>query len=132
MKPAGSVFSEMFKLLNVFLSIESRAETSLLSIYSISGLLKESQVDIVSSKETDISFDLLGEVSMLPERVTVGAAASSGCGKDGAFGKTSALDLIFDKTGSLFPEIAELLVDAGKFFFVLTILVAHGTFSENN
>lgn len=34
-------------------------------MYSTSGLLKESQVDIVSSMETDTPSDLLGENSML-------------------------------------------------------------------
>lgn len=118
----------MFRLLNVFLSMESRAETSLLSIYSISGLLKESQEDIVSSKETEIPSDLLGEVSMLVERVTVAGAAPSLCEREGALGKTSALDLTFDKAGNLFPEIAELVVHAGKFFFVLATFVAHATY----
>ena len=45
--------------------MESIAVTSWLSIYSTSGLLKESQVDIVSSIETDTPSDLQGENSML-------------------------------------------------------------------
>ena len=53
MKPAASMCSEMYSLLLVFLSIESTAAISLLSKYSTSGLFKESQVDIVSSIETE-------------------------------------------------------------------------------
>jgi len=62
MKP-DSVESEMLRLLNVFLSIESTAATSLLSTYSTSGLLNESQEDIDSSIETDIASDVVGETS---------------------------------------------------------------------
>lgn len=127
MKPAGSVFSEMFKLLNVFLSIESRAETSVLSMYSISGLLKESQVDNVSSKETDISSNLLIVSLMLETTETRTGPASSLCGKEGGWAKTG-LESTFDKVGILFPATDDLLVHVGVFFFVLGPLIAQCTY----
>jgi hypothetical protein len=55
----------MLSLLDVFLSIDSIAAMSLLSIYSTSGLFIESQVDIVSSIETDNPSDLDGDMSIL-------------------------------------------------------------------
>lgn len=77
-KPAGSVVSEMLRLLKVFLSIESTVEISVLSIYSMSGLLKEWQEDIDSSIETDIPSDLLGETSILIETGTMTVATVGG------------------------------------------------------
>lgn len=75
--PAVSAFSEIWRLLNVFLSIESTAGTSLLSMYSTCGLLKESQVDIDSSIETETPSDSLGEKSMLHGAERVGRVGAT-------------------------------------------------------
>lgn len=128
-QPSGSVVSEMFKLLIIFFWIESTSETSLLSRYSTSsGLLIESHEDVVSSIETNLPSDLLGETSM-PLRTgtanvaTVGAA-SFFCDKELAFGITTELELTDFNWEDLFPEIVdfETLVLAGASFLVLATL----------
>lgn len=125
-KKKPSVESEMLRLLNVFLSIESTAATSMLSTYSMSGLLKESQEDIDSSIETDIASDLLGETSTTGAgtvTVATGGGASSLTGKELAFGKIAApVGLTFANVGLLFPEHA-----GTTSFLVLANLAAHGT-----
>lgn len=112
----------MLRLQKVFLSIESTAGISVLSTYSISGLLKESQDDIVSSIETDIPSDLPGDKdkSMLLETGTLKFATNGTTSflslNDEvvlvvvivALGKTTEADLTFEKVGFLLPEIAEL------------------------
>lgn len=116
--------------------MESTAEISLLSTYSISGLLKESQEDIVSSIETDIPSDLPGDTSMLLETgtatvatvgtITGGAATSfllSGNEVVIALGKTTAEDLTLDKVDTLFPKIDDVDVHDGVSFFVFATLV---------
>lgn len=55
----------MYRLSFAFVSIDSITNTSSFSKYSNFGLSKESQVDIVSSKETEAQSDLHGEISML-------------------------------------------------------------------
>lgn len=151
MKPVVlSVLSEMLRMFSVFLPIESTAETSLLSIYSISGLLNESEseVDIVSSIETDNPSDLLGETFMMLERATSDfCGAEATLGKSMAFGFESKLlgtgtvkaesvggasslcvnELALGKTtafGLVFKEVGSL--------FVLAILVAPCTLQDKN
>lgn len=58
--PGFFSWSEMNRLLNAFLSKESIPETLPLSMYSTSGLLKDSQLDTVSSIDTEWSSDLAG------------------------------------------------------------------------
>jgi len=127
MKP-DSVESEMLRLLNVFLSIESTAATSLLSTYSTSGLLNESQEDIDSSIETDIASDVVGETSSTGGgTVTLTTSGGGGAwfltGRELALGKTTALvGLPFANVGLLLPE------EGGTTsFFVFASLAAHGT-----
>jgi hypothetical protein len=132
----------MLRLQKVFLSIESTAGTSLLSTYSISGLLKESQDDIVSSIETDIPSDLPGDdKSILLETGTLKVLPTNGTTTSFltpflseneelvvlvvmALGKTTVADLTFDKVGFLLPEIAELeeLHCEGSFFVFATLV----------
>jgi hypothetical protein len=132
----------MLRLQKVFLSIESTAGTSLLSTYSISGLLKESQDDIVSSIETDIPSDLPGDdKSILLETGTLKVLPTNGTTTSFltpflseneelvvlvvmALGKTTVADLTFDKVGFLLPEIAELeeLHSEGSFFVFATLV----------
>lgn len=140
MQPVVSAWSEMWRWLNVLRSIESIAWPSLLSIYSTSGLLKESQVDIVSSIETESPSDLLGESSMLqgtgmatePSSLLWTAVnfgkTSSLVWIEVTFGRTTAVDLTLKDADRLLPEIPLLLVLAGDPFFTLAILLAHGTF----
>ena len=136
------------RLQKVFLSIESTAGTSLLSTYSISGLLKESHDDIVSSIETDIPSDLPGDdKSILLETGTlkVVGATNGGGGTTSflpendevvlvvvmALGKTTVADLTFDKVGFLVTEITELeeeLHGEGSFFVFATLV----TYKINN
>lgn len=135
----------MLRLQKVFLSIESTAGTSLLSTYSISGLLKESHDDIVSSIETDIPSDLPGDdKSILLETGTlkVVGATNGGGGTTSflpendevvvmALGKTTVADLTFDKVGFLLTEITELeeeLHGEGSFFVFATLV----TYKINN
>lgn len=54
----------MQRLLVVFFSIDLTSEISSLSIYSNSGLFKDSHVDMFSSKETEPLTDLLGDPSL--------------------------------------------------------------------
>lgn len=61
-KPFPCAQSEMLTELHVLLSIDLTAEESSLSIYTNSGLFRESQVDIVSSKETEPLTDVLREI----------------------------------------------------------------------
>lgn len=61
-KPFPCAQSEMLTELHVLLSIDLTAEESSLSMYTNSGLFRESQVDIVSSKETEPLTDVLGEI----------------------------------------------------------------------
>jgi hypothetical protein len=135
----------MLRLQKVFLSIESTAGTSLLSTYSISGLLKESQDDIVSSIETDIPSDLPGDdKSILLETGTLKVVVPTNGTTTSfltplpflseneelvvlvvmALGKTTVADLTFDKVGFLLPEIAELeeLHSEGSFFVFATLV----------
>lgn len=67
----------MLRLLHVLLSIDFIADASSLSIYSNSGLSTESQVDIVSSKETEPSIDVLGEIAMNLGSITAPLRAGS-------------------------------------------------------
>lgn len=112
--------------------MESTAETSVLSTYSISGLLKESQEDIVSSMETDIPSDLPGDnTSKLLETGTAAATAAATNGTSSflvvtALGKTTAVGL------TTLPEIAELALvqllagaAGGGSFFVFATLVPY-------
>ncbi|KAF5208450.1 hypothetical protein FRX31_001963 [Thalictrum thalictroides] len=104
----------MWKLLFAFLSIEATAEASALSMYSISGLLSESQVDIVSSKETEHAPDWLREISMLqdPRRgVTVGASLVH-IGRLLSFLETGVPDFIAEDAGTEFCRNDVLLVQA--------------------
>lgn len=139
-KPCDCVVSEMLRLVKVFLWIESTAEISVLSRYSTSGLLIESQEDTVSSIETDIPSDLLGETSMVLGTSTVIVVTTVGAATAEAsflsvkqvtlLGKITSVDLTFCEEGNLFP-IAEEVVHAGKgaSFLVLATLVEHdGTF----
>lgn len=122
----------MKRLLNVFLLIESIAGTSLLSMYSTSGLLKESQVDMVSSKETESPSDLLGETSMLhgAGMAAVLGTVSSLLGKDVTLLQgTSALDLTLEDAAKFLPENPIIPVLAGGPFFAMEILVADDTFN---
>ena len=122
----------MKRLLNVFLLIESTAGTSLLSMYSTSGLLKESQVDMVSSKETESPSDLLGETSMLhgAGMAAVLGTVSSLLGKDVTLLQgTSALDLTLEDATKFLPENPIIPVLAGGPFFAMEILVADDTFN---
>jgi hypothetical protein len=132
----------MLRLQKVFLSIESTAGTSLLSTYSISGLLKESQDDIVSSIETDIPSDLPGDdksilletgtLKVLPTNGTTTSFLTPFLSENAelvvlvvmALGKTTVADLTFDKVGFLLPEIAELeeLHCEGSFFVFATLV----------
>jgi hypothetical protein len=132
----------MLRLQKVFLSIESTAGTSLLSTYSISGLLKESQDDIVSSIETDIPSDLPGDdksilletgtLKVLPTNGTTTSFLTPFLSENAelvvlvvmALGKTTVADLTFDKVGFLLPEIAELeeLHSEGSFFVFATLV----------
>jgi len=129
MKP-DSEESDMLRLLNVFLSIESTAATSLLSTYSMSGLLNESQEDIDSSIETDIASDLLGETSSTGGGTATETTSGGGGGgasflraRELALGKTIALvGLTFASVGLLLPEQGRTTS-----FFVFASLAAHGT-----
>ena len=112
--------------------MESIAVTSWLSIYSTSGLLKESQVDIVSSIETDTPSDLLGENSMLHggggilKILGEGNTTSFPLGKDATnLGSKIELGLTLVE-GKTCPEKPTLL--AGCVFLDLGILFEHGTF----
>lgn len=114
----------MYRLLKVFLLIESIAGISLLSIYSTSGLLKESQVDIDSFKETDRPSDLLGETSML-----YGVEIAATAGKIPSFRGTEVtlqasivLDFTFEGAG----KEPVLVFEAGGPFLTLAILFEHG------
>lgn len=51
----------MQSMLHAFRAMDSTAAISLLSMYSTSGLFKESQVDMDSSMETDNESDIAGE-----------------------------------------------------------------------
>ncbi len=129
-KPAaGSALSEMWRLLKVFLSIESITGSSLLSRYSTSGLLKESQVDIVSSIETEASsFDLEGERLMLQRAgkiVLIGAALI--LGKTVIFGRRSELGFTFNDEGRAFPTEPVFKTVVGCAFFIFAILFELGT-----
>jgi hypothetical protein len=123
----------MKRLLNVFLLIESTAGTSLLSIYSTSGLLKESHVDMVSSKETESPSDLLGETSMLHGAgmaAVLGTVSSLLLGKDVTLLQgTSALDLTLEDAAKFLPENPIIPVLAGGPFFAMETLVADDTFN---
>lgn len=63
-KPAFSAVSEILRPLLVFGSIDVTGEESSLSIYFNSGLLRDSHVDMLSSKETGPPSEILGEASM--------------------------------------------------------------------
>lgn len=121
----------------MFLSIESSGGTSLLSKYSTSGLLKESQTDVDSSIETEFASDLLGETSMLQETGTAAAMAgalvftfSSLLGKDVTLQGTGTTVLVFpfEGAGKKFPEMLVLALLAAGAFLALASLVEHGTF----
>lgn len=107
--------------------MEPIAETSWLSIYSTSGLLKESQVDIVSSKETDDSpSDLLGENSILHCTGGGGNATSFPVGKDGTtLGSKTELRLSFEG-GRTCRERPTFVTDC--VFLAFWILFELGTF----
>lgn len=64
-EPSFCVYSDMNRMLFAFLSIDLTVDTSSFSTYSNSGLFKELQVDIVSSKEIEPESDLHGEIFML-------------------------------------------------------------------
>jgi hypothetical protein len=112
----------MYRLLKVFLLIESIAIISLLSIYSTSGLLKESQVDIDSSKEIERSSDLLGETSLLhgTETAATGGTLSSLVEIEITLQTPTALDFAFKNAGKV------LLLEAGGPFFTLANLFENG------
>lgn len=118
----------MQSLLDVFLSMESTAVISLLSMYSTSGLFKESQVDIDSSIEIERLTDWSGETFIVH-----GAGAT----------------LILESTALLFEKAVFLLetttlgftleqgrvgteklafVEAEDPFLTLTIFAVHGTY----
>jgi hypothetical protein len=120
----------MYRLLKVFLLIESIAVISLLSIYSISGLLKESQVDIDSSKEIEKSSDLLGETSMQQGTETAAAIEtfSSLLGLEITLQAPPVLDFAFKDAGEVFPEKPALLLETGGPFFTLAILFENGAY----
>lgn len=119
-------------MLNVFLSIESGAGTSLLSMYSTSGLLKDSQVEIVSSTERECSSDLLGETAMLHcagRAVTVETGirnVSSALRAGGFLLGTTTLDFTLEDRGKPLLEIAEVLFEVEDNFLALAILVTYG------
>lgn len=119
--------------------MESSGGTSLLSKYSTSGLLKESQTDIDSSIETEFASDLLGETSMLQETETETAAAMLGAlvltfssllGKDVTLQGTGTVVLVFpfEDAGKKFPEMLVLALLAAGAFLALASLVEQGTF----
>lgn len=100
-------------------------------MYSTSGLLKESQVDIVSSIETETPSDLLGENSMLHsgggivEILGGGTTTSFPLGKDvTTLGGKTELGLTFVE-GRTCPEKPTLLT--GCVFLAFKILFEHGT-----
>lgn len=99
-------------------------------MYSTSGLLKESQLDIVSSIETEFPSDLLGETSMLhgPGKAKELGTASSLLGAGATFGRTTALGLTLKDAGRLLAETPLLPLQAGGPFFTLAILFVQGTF----
>ena len=101
----------MQRLLLVFLSTESTAGTSLLSTYSTSGLLKESQVDIVSSMETEAPSDLVGETAILLE---------------------IAMASVLEKVVTLLGTTTLVVLTSSNVgvFLVLTALVAQGTWKQ--
>jgi hypothetical protein len=101
-------------------------------MYSTSGLLKESQVDMVSSKETESPSDLLGETSMLhgAGMAAVVGTVSSLLGKDVILLQgISPVDLTFEDAAKLLIENPMLPVQAGGPFFAMEILVADDTFN---
>lgn len=117
--------------------MESSGGTSLLSKYSTSGLLKESQTDIDSSIETEFASDLLGETSMLQETETAAAMLgalvltfSSLLGKDVTLQGTGTVVLVFpfEDAGKKFPEMLVLALLAAGAFLALASLVEQGTF----
>lgn len=118
----------MQRLLNVFLSMESTGGTSLLSTYSTSGLLNESQVDIVSSNEAETPSDLVGDMSILEgagTAVKLGTVSLLLKREVILLGTATSLDWMFKEAGKLSVESLALLVQS---FFTLAILVTHGTF----
>lgn len=130
----------MHRLILVFLSTESTAGTSLLSMYSTSGLLKESHVDIVSSKETETPSDLVGETSILLETVvaaflenavTLLGATTLGVLFVLTWSRAGTLFVLTSsnaKAGVLFAGKFVLRVLAGEPFLALTIFDAQGTY----
>lgn len=102
-------------------------------MYSTSGLLKESQVDIVSSREIEIPSDLLGETSMLhgTGSTAIPGTASSLLGTEVTLHVATAFGFAFKDGGKLFPEISVLMVQAGP-FFTLAILFELVAFTYKN
>lgn len=103
-------------------------------MYSTSGLLKESQVDIVSSMETEFPSDRSGDTSR-PDGTGKAAEATVErvplfFGRDVSLQGKTADGFAFKEEDDVFPvtpTVRELLVDP---FFALEILVAHGTFKK--
>lgn len=122
----GSAMQSMFE---AFLSMESTAAISPLSTYSTSGLFKESQVDIDSSIETENESDLSGDTSMLHEMraATVLGIATSLFGKNVDLPTATVLCFTEVVAGRRAPEKLGF-VEAEDPFFMLTILVVHGTY----
>lgn len=141
-KPFPCAQSEMLRELHVLLSIDLTAEESSLSMYTNSGLFRESQVDIVSSKETEPLTDVLGEIflhlgtiiALLEagrlEILLLGAGIALMIGWSLLVENASlAITPIFTlkEAGKVFPE-SPLSWEWAEDSFFLAILAEHGTF----
>lgn len=124
----GSAMQSMF---DAFLSMDSTAARSLLSTYSTSGLFKESQVDMDSSIETEKESDLSGDILKLlheTEAATALGMATSLLVEDEDLPAGTA----FCFTGGRKTPVKLALVETEGPFFMLTILVVHGTYICSN
>lgn len=122
------MFSEMQSKFDAFLSIESSA-SSVLSMYSTSGLFKESQVDIDSSIEREHESDLSGDTFMLYETgAAIGLDSTTSLfGKDVALPIATMLCFTEEVGGRVAPE-KFAFVEVEDPFLMLTIFVEHGTY----
>lgn len=129
-KPEISIGSAMQSMFDAFLSMDSTAARSLLSTYSTSGLFKESQVDIDSSIDTEKESDLSGDIFKLLHETAATALgmATSLLVEDEDLPTGTA----FCFTGGRNTPVKLAFVETEGPFFMLTILVVHGTYICQN
>lgn len=112
--------------------MEETAKSST-SIYSTSGLLKESDVDMVSSMETEIPSDRLGETSELQGagRAITAERVPSLLRRDFSLRGKTRVGFTFKEEDDVFPVTSTLRGFLEGPFFALEILVALGAFNKN-